>query len=82
MDFEVGLLECEGFDGIWEVVDRLSKIRHFIPYHTTIDALGSARLFLWEVVRFHALPATSVSDQGPQFASTLWGQICSRLGID
>jgi len=39
-------------------------------------------LFLWEVVRLHSLPKTIVSDRGPQFASTFWGQICSRLGID
>jgi hypothetical protein len=47
-----------------------------------IDAIEMAKLFLREVVRLHGLPATIVSDQGPHFASTFWGQICSRLGID
>jgi len=78
MDFVVGLLACEGFDVIWVVVDRLSKMRHFIPCHTTIDAIEMAKLFLREMVRLHGLPATIVSDHGPQFASTFWGQICSR----
>jgi hypothetical protein len=82
MDFVVGLQECEGFDAIWVVVDRLSKMRHFIPCHTTIDAIGLAKLFLREVVRLHGLPKTIVSDRGPQFASIFWEQICSRLGID
>jgi len=82
MDFVVGLPECEGFDAIWVVVDRLSKMRHFITCHTMIDAIEMAKLFLREIVRLHGLPATIVSDRGPQFASTFWGQICSRLGID
>jgi len=82
MDFVVGIPECEGFDGIWVVVDRLSKMRHFIPCHTPIDALGLVELFLREVVRLHGLPLTVVSDQGPQFASAFWQQMYSRLGID
>jgi transposase InsO family protein len=82
MDFVVRLPECEGFDPVWVVVDRLSKMRHFIPCHTTIDAVRLARIFLREVVRLHGLPRTIVLDRGPQFASTFWGQICSRLGID
>jgi len=77
MDFVVGLPECEGFHAIWVVVDRLSKMRHFIPCHTTLDALVLAELFLKEVVRFDGLPLTIVSDRGPQCASILWQQICS-----
>jgi len=82
MHFVVGLPECEGFDAVWVVVDRLSKMRHFIPCHTTIDALGLAKWFLNKVVCLHGLPLTIVSDRGPEFASTLWRQLCSRLGID
>jgi len=80
--FVVRLPECEGFDAIWVVVDWLSKMRHFIPCHTTIDALGLVELFLWEVVCRHGLPLTIVSDRGQQFASTFWQQVCSHLRID
>ena len=82
MDFVVGLLGCEGFDAIWVVVDRLSKMRHCIPCHTTIDALRLAEMFLREAVRLHGLPLTIISDGGQQFASTFWGQICDHVGIN
>jgi len=72
MDFVVGLHECEGFDAVWVVVDRRSKMRHFISCHTTIDAVGLAKLFLREVERLHGLPKTIISDSGSQFASTFW----------
>jgi len=82
MDFMVGLPECEGFDAIWVVVERLSKMRHLIHCQTTIDAIEMGQLFVREMVPLHGLPATIVSDHGPQYTSTLWGQICSHLGID
>ena len=82
MDRVVGLPECEGFDAIWVVADRLSKWRHFIPCHTTIDAIDMAKLFVGEVVPLHGLLAMIVSDRGSQFALTLCGQVCSRVGID
>jgi len=62
MDFVVGLPECEGFDAIWVVVDRLSKMRHFIPCHTTIDTVGLAELCLREVGRLHGLPLKIISN--------------------
>jgi hypothetical protein len=67
MDFVVGLPECEGFNADWVVVDNVSKIRHFIPCHTTIDAVGVAKLFLQEVVCWHGSPRPNVSDRGPHF---------------
>jgi len=49
MDSVVGLPECKGFDEIWVLVDRLSKMRHFIPCYPTIDVVGLGKVFLREV---------------------------------
>jgi len=82
MDFVTGLPECGGYDAIWVVVDRLSKMRHFVPCQTTIDARGLAEMFLKEVIRLHGVPRTIISDRGPQFAALFWKRLCERLGVD
>jgi hypothetical protein len=82
MDFVTGLPECEGYDAIRVVVDRLSKMKHFVPCQTTIDARGLAEMFLKDMVWLHGLPKTIISDRGPQFAAVFWKRLCERLGVD
>jgi hypothetical protein len=82
MDFVTGLPECKGYDAIWVVVDRLSKMGHFIPCRTTVDARGLAEMFIKEVVRLHGIPRTIVSDRSPQIAAVFWKRLCDRLGIE
>lgn len=57
MDFISGLPTSEQYNCIWVVVDRLTKMSHFIPCHDSIDAAGLANLFAKEVFRLHGLPS-------------------------
>jgi len=82
MDFVTGLPESEGYDAIWVVVDRLTKMRHLVPCKSSIDTAGLSDLFINYVWKLHGLPNTIVSDRGTQFASAFWRHLCARLGIE
>ncbi|KAI1676040.1 hypothetical protein KJE20_14379, partial [Pyrenophora tritici-repentis] len=45
------------------------------------ETVDVAWAFVREVYRHHSLPQSITSDRGPQFASSLWKQICQLLGI-
>jgi hypothetical protein len=81
VDFIVELLESHGYDAIMCIVDSLTKHTHFIPTHTTINAEGTALLFLKEVWKHHGTPQVVVSDRGPQFIATFTRELYKLLGI-
>jgi hypothetical protein len=73
MDFIVGLPHTRaGYDSIWVVVDRLTKVAHFIPVKTTYTGATLADLYMSRIVCLHGVPKKIVSDRGTQFTSHFW----------
>jgi hypothetical protein len=60
------------YDQICVVKCRLTKQAHFIPTFKTIDAQGTATLFLQYIFRHHGFPNSITSDRGPQFIAMFW----------
>jgi hypothetical protein len=76
MDFIVGLPRTQsGYNSIWVIVDRLTKVAHFIPIKSTYSLLQLAELYMSRIVCLYGVPKKIVSDRGIQF--TL--RFCERL---
>jgi len=60
MDFVLGLLECEGFDAIMFVHNRLSITQYFILCNIAMDTCGWPALLIYEILHIHGLPVTFI----------------------
>jgi hypothetical protein len=70
MDFIVGLPKTQsGYDSIWVIIDRLSKVAHFIPVKSNYKGLKLAELYIARIVCLHGVPKKIISDRGTPFTS-------------
>jgi hypothetical protein len=82
MDFMVSLPPSKGFDAIMVVVDRFSKMAHFIPTKDDATTQETGRLFFSHIFKHHALLKDIVSDQDPKFTSKFWRALWKRMGSE
>ena len=70
MDFIIGLTRSHGHhDSIWVIIDRMTKLIHFLSVKTTPSTEDYSRLHIQEVVRIHGVPVVIISYRDAQFTA-------------
>jgi hypothetical protein len=63
MDFVNGLPKTQkGNDSIWVIVDRFTKVAHFIPVHTKYSGDKLAQLYVDNIVKLHGVPSKYLTE--------------------
>jgi hypothetical protein len=71
--FIVGLPRTQGgYDSIWVIMDRLTKVAHVIPIKMTYSRAKLVELYMPRIVCLHGVPKKIISDRGSQFTSKFW----------
>jgi transposase InsO family protein len=82
MDFITDLPESESCDQLWVVIDRFTKMAHFIPLPKNgKKATDLAIIFAREIWKYHGLPSDIVSDRDSRFTSEVWKEFLRLSGI-
>jgi transposase InsO family protein len=80
LDFIVGLPRTQSsYDSISVIVDRLTKLAHFIPVKATYSGPQLTELYMSRIVCLHVVPKKIVSDRGTQFTSKFWERLHETL---
>ena len=83
MDFITSLPESsQGKNTILTFVDRLTKQPHFVATTSTLDARGTADLYVQTVFWHHGLSLSIISDRDPRFTAKVYQDIFKQLGVE
>jgi len=81
MDFIVGFQKFEGYTKICVIVDRFSKMAHFLWLKTEKYIKELALTFVKEIWRLYGLPESIVSDRDTRLTSEGWTSLIHLLQV-
>ena len=82
LDFVVGMPVQGEYDAICTVVDKATKMCHFIPCSERISAKQVAKLYWQNVGKLHGIPSVLISDRDVRFTSRFWKELWRLLGTN
>jgi hypothetical protein len=83
LDFIVGLPTTQSeYNPIWVIVDRLTKVAHFIPVKTTYSRLQLVELYMSRIVCLHRVLKMIVFNRGTQFTLKFWERLHETLDTE
>eukprot|EP00877_Chromochloris_zofingiensis_P007298 jgi/Chrzof1/2821/Cz12g00030.t1 len=81
MDFMVSLpTTASGFNSIFVVTDRLTKMCQCIPTVNNVTAPAVAELFMKHIWKHYGLPKIVISDRDSKFVCAFWRALFKSLG--
>ena len=80
MDFMCGLPMSRNQKDVCIIVDRLTKIAHFIPINMHYSMETLAQLYIQEVIPLLGVLSSIVSDRDLWFTSRFWRKFQESLG--
>jgi len=81
MYFNTDLPNVKGYNQCWVIVDRFTKMAHFIPLKNR-KAKELALIFVKEVWRLHGLRNRVVSDRDAVCMSSFWSEVMRLLKVE
>lgn len=76
MDFVTGLPNtAKGNDIIWGIVNRLTKLAHFISIKISFSLHKLGKIYISLIVKLHGILYSIVFDRDPRFTSKFWGSL-------
>jgi hypothetical protein len=70
-----------GYDALWVIVDRLTKVAHFRHVNTTYASPQLVELYMRRIVYFHGVPVRIVSGRETQVISKFWDRLPETMDI-
>ena len=67
-------------DSVWVIVDRLTKLEHFLAVRITFTLEEFCWLYILEIIQLHGVPVSIVSDKDPRFTAHFWKSFEKAMG--